>query len=273
MEKGDFKYFKKVLKQFNRGGIKNGKEEKKEKTSLKKKVYDELDQNSLLTPKKLCKILSLEYEQYKGYVTFIRHKWKYDIRNELRSKCPKSHKARAECRAVKSMSRDDALLVGWVQSKNRNRCFVFSDKGYGRIEWWETGNILVSIRRPPTMVRVKKFLCKAFFDSGLILNPKVLDAFLGGVHWKGAHDVYQTSQRLPYTVIDRYVKTHGMRIVLGDVTHRDGVEVQWVYPDHLERLELLQQQNINALETFSGFLKALSAPKRPGVPEEPSYRV
>jgi len=238
--------------------------------SIKAEVWAELEKNSLLTPRQICGILELPYKDYRRYVTQLRYLWKKSSRFGTRSKSPKMHKARAWCRAPKSLDRKSdsdvtrrALEAGWVQSRNRNRALLWKkNSAYGRIEWWETGKILVSIKKPQHMGRVKQLLCFAFFETGLIFDFKVLSAFLSGVRWHGSHDVYATSERLPYMVIDRYVKSHGIRIVLGDVSHPHAVEVQWVYPDWLERLELMQNHNIKALEQFTNVMKSLSQPKR-----------
>jgi len=119
----------------------------------------------------------------------------------------------------------------------------------------------VWIKKPQTMARVKRFLCIAFFESGLIYSSVLLDAFLAKVHWKGAHNVFTTNERLPYNVITNYQKSHGIKIVTGDCSHPTGIEVQWVYPDWLERLELMQQHNIKTLEYLSKFMEELSTPK------------
>jgi len=238
--------------------------------SIKEEVWAELDKNPLLTPRQLCGIVGLAYKIYRRYVTQLRYLWKKSSRLGVGSKSPKLHKVRAFCYAPTSLDRKDdsevterAVEAGWVLSKNRNRVLIWkTNPTYGRIEWWETGNILVSIKKPQHMGRVKQLLCLAFFETGLIFDSKVLSAFLSDVRWYGSHDAYETSERLPYMAIDWYVKSHGIRIVLGDASHPHAVEVQWVYPDWLERLELLQQHNVQVLEDFSKFMKNLSQSKR-----------
>jgi len=62
---------------------------------------------------------------------------------------------------------------------------------------------------------------------------------LDNIHFKGAHDVWATSQRLPYMRIDKYAKSNGVIIKLGDRTHPHAVEVEFCYPDWAERNEEL----------------------------------
>jgi hypothetical protein len=96
----------------------------------------------------------------------------------------------------------------------------------GRIEWFQTGRVIVYIKSPQTMARVKTLLCKAFHNTGLIFDSKVLDQFLSKVRWKSAHDTYETNSRLPHKIIDNYVTSHGIKIVTGDSTHPNSIEIQ-----------------------------------------------
>jgi len=229
--------------------------------SIKKLVWDELEKNPLLLPKQICAILHFHYPKSGAYVRKLKSEWKRDYKIGLHPKSPIIHAARAVCRAPKQLDRVEAIHIGWVQSKNRNRVLFWKNRAFGRIEWWETGKVLVWIKKPQTMARVKRFLCIAFFESGLIYSPVLLDAFLAKVHWKGAHNVFETSERLPYNVITNYEESHGIKIITGDASHPNCIEVHWVYPDWLERLELMQQHNIKTLEDFATFMKALSTPK------------
>lgn len=229
--------------------------------SLKRLVWDELNTNPLLMPKQLCAILTFSYAKHGAYVRKLKSEWKRNLINGRRPKSPKIHAARAVCRVPKQLDRVLAVYAGWVLSKNRNRVLIWKDRAFGRMEWWETGNVLVWIKKPKTMARVKRFLCIAFYKSGLIYSSVLLDAFLAKVHWKGAHNVFETSEKLPYNVITNYEKSHGIKIVTGDASHLNGIEVQWVCPDWLERLELMQQHNIKILEDFRKFMMELSTPK------------
>ncbi len=229
--------------------------------SIKSRVEVVLDKNPHLLPKRICVILHIPYQKHGAYVRKLRSEWKRYYKIGQHPKSPKVHAACAVCWAPKQVNRGAAIQVGWVQSRNRNRVLIWKDQVFGRIQWWETGKVLVSIKKPQTMARVKRLLCIAFHESGLIFNPILLDVFLAKVHWHSAHDVYETSERLPYNVITNYKESHGIKIITGDTSHRKGIEVQWVHPDWLERLELMHQHNIKTLDDFSTFMMELSTPK------------
>lgn len=216
--------------------------------SIAQRVYSLLDKSPYSTPKSICSQLKLSYETHGNYISVLKSRRKSYHQFELGSKCSNLHNARAFCYVPKSADRDRALEVGWIQSKSRNRFLVFKDSEFGRVVWFETGRVNVMIKKPQQMGRVKKLLCKAFYESGLIYDLKVLDAFLASVHWKGAHYVHECSERLPYKVIDNYVESHGIRIILGDGSHPNAVEVQWCCPDWLEKLELKLDLNSRILE-------------------------
>lgn len=247
--------------------------------SIAQRVYSILDKNPYSTSKHVCRELKISYEVHGHYVRNLICRWKCHHQFGLWPKSPKSpnqHHARAFCYVPKSADRDRALEAGWTLSKNRNRCLLFKDSEFGRIEWFRSGRVNVMIKRPQQMGRVKQLLCKAFYESGLIYDLKVLDAFLARVYWKGAHEVHECSERLPYRVIDNYVESHGIRIVLGDRSHPKAVEVQWCYPDWIERHELKENytlkalensskgivQNSEAIQQFNELMKDLSSPRK-----------
>jgi hypothetical protein len=113
---------------------------------------------------------------------------------------------RAFCYVPKSLDRKQfgnqvvpqALAAGWIQSRNKNRELIWKDRQLGRIEWWETGKILETIKKPHTLLRAKKLLGRAFFDADLIRDTRIAAAFLDSVRWHGSHDVYEYAERLPY---------------------------------------------------------------------------
>lgn len=225
----------------------NSHSESSDSYSDRQRAFKLLDKNPLLTAKSLCKLMDLDYLQSGKYLNNVKSRWKYHYQNGLGSKCPKQHRVKALVYVPKSLDRKrfvdvgrQAVGVGWEESRNRNKVLLWKkDKFLGRVEWWQTGRVLVYVRKPQTMGRVKQLLCRAFFETNLILDGKVLDAFMCNVRWHSSDDVFETGERLPYKVIDNYVESHGLRIVLGDRSHPDSVEVQWCYPDWLERTEQL----------------------------------
>jgi hypothetical protein len=217
--------------------------------SLKDRAYAFLNLHHDLKPKILCQLLQIPYNQNKGYVRKLRYKWKRDFKNGLPSKSPSSqHNCRAYCYVPESVDRKAALEVGWTLSKNRNRVLVFKDAQYGRVEWWETRRVVVHINKPQTLGRVKQFLSNAFFKNGLIWDDRLFNPWIESVQWLGAHDVYETAEKLPYAVIDTYRDTIGFVFKSGDLSHQNSYEFEWCKPSWMERFELLSRQAILNLE-------------------------
>jgi hypothetical protein len=234
--------------------------------SIKQRILDKLNKNPLLKAKDLCFLLNLPYTKYGDYINHVRSKWKSDIKFGLGSNCPSSqHQARAFVYTPKSCDRAAALNVGWELSKNRNRTLLWKRSlQFGRVEWFTSGKVLVYVRKPfQNLGKVKQILSDGFVETGLIFSKKLAVAFLDSVRWKGSHDVHETAERLSYKVIDNYVESHGIRIVLGDLSHPSAVEVQWCHPDWLERLELMAQYNIRTIEQFTKFMQDLAQPREP----------
>jgi hypothetical protein len=150
------------------------------------------------------------------------------------------------------------------------------DKRFGRIEWWETRRVLVHINKPQVLGRVKQFLSDAFFKTGLIWDSRVFSAWIDTVDWLGAHDVYDTPDRVPYKVIDTYKDTLGFVFRAGDASHPNGYEFEWCKPSWMEKFELLSHQALVSLEVdakalaqtseaivrFNEFMNDLATPKR-----------
>ncbi len=249
--------------------------------SIREGVFKLLNRKPWLKPKDLCYFLKLDYRQYGAQVKQRRYEWlhpqlslsKYGLGSSCSTFKPDDqHHVRAGGYVPKSLDRRsnpeilrDAVKAGWRQSSNRNRVLIWNVQAntFGRIEWWETGKINVHIRDPHTMGRVKQLLSYAFFQSGLIFDSRVFDAFMKQIEWKGwagAHDVYDTPQKLPYRVIKNYEHL-GFIIKLGDRSHPYSVEVEWVRPEWDEKLESFLEANIRQMQSFSEMLKDLSQPK------------
>lgn len=241
--------------------------------SLKQDVFEILDKYHDLEPLAICRQLQIPYKKHGATVANYKTEWKSHFKNGVGSSCPTSqHNVRAFAYVPKSCDRTAALAVGWQLSKNRNKTLLWKRSLHlGRVEWFTSGKVLVYVRKPfQNLGKVKQILSDAFCGTGLIFSSKLMFAFLDSVHWKGSHDTFEFAERLPYRVIDNYVESHGIKIVFGDISHPSAVEVQWVHPDWLERLELLQHQSVKTIETnsqqieqFSKFLRDLSTPKQP----------
>jgi len=222
--------------------------------SIKHQVFAELNKNPLLTPKPLCKILGLSYEQHGQYVKNLRSLWKCHYKNERGSKCS-LHGWRGWCylpnvgfsNSGKSDNgapggiRTRAVDVGWLASRARNRWLLWKDR-LGRLQWFETGRVNLYVRKPANLGRAYQLICNGFSFTGLITDIKVLEQLLSTVRFKGAHYVFSVGERLPRLTIDLFAKSNGVIIKVGDVTHPDSLEVIATYPDWAERNERMFEQ-------------------------------
>jgi hypothetical protein len=97
------------------------------------------------------------------------------------------------------------------------------------------------------LARAKNLASRAFYNNGLIQDDKIASEFLDSVHFYGSDDVWKTpyGEKLPYMKITAYRQIFG-DIVIGDISHPDGVECQ-VCPQLIERTSLLQRQSNHIL--------------------------
>jgi hypothetical protein len=171
-----------------------------------------------------------------------------------------------------------AVEAGWVLSVNRNRELIWErDRVLGRVRWWPSGRVVAHIEKPQTIERRNMLLAVAFGQSGLILDRNILVGFIRGFDLFEQHSVYRApnGEKLPYMVIDDYVELLGFRVKLGDLSHRDAVEIEMVKPKWIEKQQLafdrmvkVLESNSKALETdgkvlhqFNEFLADLVAPR------------
>jgi len=170
--------------------------------------------------------LNLPYQKYRGYLNKLRYEWKYDHKNERGSKPSKLHCFRAWVllRGFECPSRVEALRVGWEPTRAKNRFIVFKES-LGRVVWFETGLVLVSVRAPGNLGRAKQLFCDAFVNTGLICDIKVMNGVLERVRNDNVHAPYVTGQRLPKLVITDFAESHGIIIKVGDRSHPNAVEV------------------------------------------------
>jgi len=214
-------------------------------SSLRTRIFDFLDKNPLLTAKPLCKLLGLPYKKYRSYIANLRSKWKYHHKNGLGLKCL-SHRVRGWFFVPTFVDRVRAVEVGWRLSRAKNR-MLFWKSGLGRLEWFETGRANFIVRSPASLGRVKQLVCNAFAWTDLIQDNTVLAKVLDTIRFKGAHDVYPTSQRLPQMRITKYKESNGIVIKLGDRTHPHAVEVEFAYPDYAERNERVMAELVELM--------------------------
>jgi len=217
--------------------------------SIKEDVESILGKNPLLKPKDICHLLGLQYQKYRDYVSHIRSKWKSDYKSRVGLKCLSFHGVHGWVLVPASVDRSRAYLVGWVQSRARNRMLVWKDE-YGRLEWFETGRCKVWVRRPANKGRALQLVCNGFSLSGLVTDMKVLDEILASLRLKGGTAVVETGERLPYLVIDLFKVSNGIKIKTGDDTHPTCFEIEFSYPDWAERNEKLLQDLLHSMNSI-----------------------
>ncbi|MCW4046658.1 MAG: hypothetical protein NWE99_03725 [Candidatus Bathyarchaeota archaeon] len=206
--------------------------------NIRQSVFALLDENPLLTAKTICARLGIPYWQYRGYVYKLKFEWKSHRQNELGSKCSNVHSWHGVCVVPAFVSREDAIAVGWKETKAKNKWLLWND-GIGRMMWFENGRVFVYVRSPANLGRVKQLISNGFFNTGLIYELRILEQVFKTFKFKGAHYVYDAGQPLPKMTIDAFQKSHGILIKTGDKSHRRAVEVISRCPDWAERNELL----------------------------------
>lgn len=220
--------------------------------SIKSRVFDLLDENPLLTAKMICKLLELQYEDYKGYMWFLRSKWKTLVEKQIRSKCqkPSFHKPSAWVYVDKlGLKVSDAIERGWIQTKARNRYLLWKDPGYGHMKWFPTtGRVNIHTRKPHLRGRLFQLFCNGFSLNGLIDSMKILNQLLKSIRLKAASAVFGTPERLPYMEIKMFKLSNGVIIKMGDISHPHAIEIEFCYPDWAEKNERLLGELIRILK-------------------------
>lgn len=237
--------------------------------TIKARVVKELNKNPLLTAKPLCFILQLDYNYYKDYIAHIRSEWKHDLRFRQGLKGLISiHNWHGYIYAIKELDRKKDKLVtefavehGWILTKAKNRMLLWKDKRLGRLEWFETGRIKIWLKKPVTLGNLKQLFADAFLWTKMIDSVDLFEKWLKTFKKKGFHFIFDTGQKLPYAKIDLFKGSNGIAIKTGDISHPTCIELEINYPDWAERLELLTDQNIKAIEKFAEFIQFLSQPK------------
>lgn len=219
--------------------------------SIRAQVFKELDINQLLTAKHLAKLMNLPYKEYKQTLTNYRHQWLYTHENERGSKCSSTHRARyVGLVRLGEVNRAGAINKGWVLSRARNRFLIYRDVGLGRIAWFETGLLLLDVRKPANEGKAKQLFCNGFFRTGLITDVNVLNACVDRVHVHSGHTVFPTSQRLPKMTIDAFADSHGITIKLGDRSHPNSAEILWEVQREVEKMGNLAEGFVKFMDSF-----------------------
>ena len=222
--------------------------------SIRKRIFDLLDENPLFLPKQLCTDLQLPYSYYRDYVTHLRSQWKYGSVRQQGSKCSDVHAWRGWTYLTKGVLdlksesvRKLAVERGWATTRARNKWLLWKDR-LGRIQWFETGRLSLYVRKPANMGRAYQLVCNALTHNGLITDMKVLEVVLEGIRFKSAHYVFPTHERLPSLTIDRFRESNGIVIKMGDRSHPHSIEFIVSYPNWAERNERLLEELLERIQ-------------------------
>lgn len=231
--------------------------------SLRQKVFEILKQYPNLKPKALLSMVKQPKKKL-DYIRHLRSQWIHDYKlgqgSRVQGKPNSFHKARGWVYVDRlNLEREKALLQGWVQSRNRNRVLIWKDpKGFGRIEWHgKSGRVNIFPRQPPpaTKGRVYQLFCNGFSMTGLIDSMQVLDTVLKSIRLKGATALWDLGVKVPYFVIEFFKLSNGIVVKGGDLSHPQGIEVEFCLPDFAERSEAQIARNNKIIEEFLKVLK------------------
>lgn len=204
--------------------------------TLTAQIKNELEQNPLLMPKKLCILIGLDYTHYGNYVNKVKSLWKYYHENRRGSNCPNDVHCWRGFAFVPLGVRVALPLDGWMSTRARNRMLLFRN-GLGRLELFGTGRVNLYVRKPASLGKAYQLFCDGFFKTGVITDVKVLEGCLKSVRFKSAHFVFETKQRLPRLTIRLFDESNGVTVKVGDRSHPNSVEVVAGFMDWAERLE------------------------------------
>lgn len=211
--------------------------------SIRKQVFDLLNENPLLSTKHICKLLNIHYNKRKSLIYKYRSHWRSSLHKQIRSKCqkPAFHKPSAWVYVDKlGLKVSDAIERGWIQTRAKNRYLLWRDPGYGHMKWFPTtGRVNIHTKKPHLRGRLFQLFCNGFSMTGLIDSMAVLNKLLKSIRLKAASAVFGSPERLPYMEIKMFKLSNGVIIKMGDRSHPHAIEIEFCYPDWAEKNERL----------------------------------
>lgn len=222
--------------------------------------------------KDLCTFLNLDYYRHRDVIKQYKSQWrKSKLRTRQGLNCLNFHNVRFWNYMLKSNNEYRVMAVllecGWIETKAKNGMIIWKDN-LGRIEWFKTGRLNCWIKKPASKSKMVNLLCNAFFRTGIIQDVNVFNEWKDEFKLKGFHVVKDTGVELPYCKIGMLKDSNGVILVMGDKSHKTGLEVQVTYPDWIERNEKLFEHamktiQINSIQIqqFSDFMQSLITPK------------
>lgn len=244
--------------------------------TLKQRAESLLEKYSNIQPMEMCRILDLNYKKYGATMSSYKSDWKKS-KSEKRLHLFRlsMHRVRFFGYALKQLDlkvpriREAALAAGWCQTRAYNKMIVWkSPKRLGRVTWFRTGRINCWVKKPANKGKLMQLLANAFCKTDLVSDIKVFMTWAETFRLKGAKLVYKTGQVLPYARISLLKDSNGVIVLMGDSSHPDALEIQFIYPTWAERNELLFEQTLKALQIdaeafqqLSKMMKDLTTPK------------
>jgi len=244
---------------------------------LKERVFLKLNKYPNIKTEDLCKLLNIRYYDYRNTIYSYKSEWKKSKQKDRqRLKALSCHAVRYFGYVLKSVRRELAFKVGWEGTRAKNRMIVWKDrKRFGRIEWFETGRVNCWVRKPASLGKMKQLLANAFFATGLVFDINIFNEWAEGFRLKGFHLVLDTGELLPYAKISCLKDEVGVVAVIGDDSHRMGLELQVVLLQQLtlqvldsnskqiQQFSVLMKQTIDVLNGNNGQKPTVSGPSEP----------
>ncbi len=212
----------------------------------RKTVFELLEKNPLLTPNALILMLGIPKNERKkeyGYLKKLRYDWKSyhpKERGSIRS-CPDEvhnsfFRGRLPLGVVGSLrgqlseifGRSGAVWClgypnprltgcGWTFTKATNH-FIYYKSGLGWIKVFNTGTVVLFVRKPANEGKCMQLFCTALIKTGLFDSVRMVEDFQNTLMRK-MHVIFDAGQRLPYMKITAFQDTHKFVAVSGDRSH------------------------------------------------------
>lgn len=224
--------------------------------SLRKQVFKLLDKDPLLKPKKICKLLDLNYKERGAVVTQYKKQWKkeYASQRGLIRSCPDDvHNAFYKGKLVGvdgliGRLRRENFSV-WKLSRAKNRYWIFKSK-LGRVRFFETGTVELWVRKPASGGKAMQLFSHAFTWTKLVDSISAVEAFQKTLMRK-MHTLFDYGQRVPYMKVTAFQGTHKFTYVSGDKSHPTCAEFMFEYHAEVDSARRLFDQMQSFFEQFS----------------------
>lgn len=252
-------------------------------TSIRQRVFKELDKNPLLTAKSLAKLLDFtdtQADYYKGYLRTLKADWKrYYQKQQGSIRCVPDGVHNAFFRGVLPVGVVEGVrrvlfevwgragfdrwvfperplsASGWRLTRFRNKALLYRSS-LGRVRLFQNGTVELFVRKPASLGKCKQLFSDAFTRHYLVSDLKVVDAFFGGL-LRRFHATYRVGERLPYVKVTTFEDTHRFTFVSGDRTHPDCYEFILEYHAEVEKARAFLDALVNPGNNGNGAGKAL----------------